>query len=175
MTVAVLQSQTAAESICTLGQGQTSISLVMDDSEWEGRKGRLTHLKEDKLSYGLAVNTVRNSEKTLLKIPAFAEMLKLCCPIAANRTRLSFRQLGSTEFKRFTDPDIQELAVSKVGCCVALRLPILSSNVALERTAKLTAEGQQACMFCACVKGKTSPPIQKPLPWLSSVIWYHSH
>lgn len=63
MTVAVLQSQTAAESICTLGQGQTSISLVMDDCEWEGRKGRLTHLKEDTLSCGLAVNTVHNSEK----------------------------------------------------------------------------------------------------------------
>lgn len=63
MTVAVLQSQTAAESICTLGQGQTSISLVMDDCEWEGRKGRLTHLKEDTLSCGLAVNTVRDSEK----------------------------------------------------------------------------------------------------------------
>lgn len=63
MTVAVLQSQTAAESICTLGQGQTSISLVMDDCEWEGRKGRFTHLKEDTLSCGLAVNTVRDSEK----------------------------------------------------------------------------------------------------------------
>lgn len=74
-------------------------------------------------------NSANHRYETLLFI------LTLCCDNAVGfRTLTVFRKLAVTEAN-----------------CVASRLLYLQQKAALERTAKTTADGQQACTFCACL------------------------
>lgn len=64
--------------------------------------------------------------------------------------------------------DIKELAASKADCCLSSRFLCVGQKAALERT----AGDQQACTFCASVKGNASLLKHKLSSWLSSILWH---
>ena len=66
--------------------------------------------------------------------------------------------MGVSPIKALThQTDVKELAATKVDCSVASRRLCLGQKVALEHTAKTTANRLLARMFCACVRGNNSP------------------